>query len=166
MGHASVVTSGITATLRVGQIVFDLIAVKQQARDLLASTNHISTTLQTVRTLRRQKSELISTEEKKWVDYVLEDTEESLAGVTALVEPVRVDMEIGKFGGVSLANRAIFTFRDSPKVATNVALLSIRQQSLNTALSVLSLEEARPKTSISRGLEPSGYLEKKPPTYE
>jgi hypothetical protein len=64
-------------------------------------------------------------------------TIKTLHNVASLVEPARVDMQT-KSGKIGLVNRARFVFRDSPKVATNFARLTLTSQSLNTALTMLS----------------------------
>lgn len=164
---STTVASGITALLRIGQIVFELIAVEEQARDLLSSTNHVSTTVRRVQELRRRKSGQLQVDEKIWIDHVLDETERALANISALVEPVRVNLQTK--AGVSLRRRTIFTFRDSPKVLTNMSALAIRQQALTTALTILTIREdrsarfygAETHENAVRSTQPP-----QPPTYE
>lgn len=139
--------SGLNGLFKIGQTVYELVAVTEQAHDLLDSANHVSSSVETVRSLRHQKSGLLQAGEKRWVDRVINDTEKTLNNVASLVEPARVDMQT-KFGKIGLVNRALFVFRDSPKVATNLARLTLTSQSLNTALTMLSSREgAHPKTT-------------------
>jgi hypothetical protein len=134
----------VNALFKSGQTVYAMIAVTEQARDLLDSACHVTASVDTVRLLRRQKSGLLQSEEKRWVDRVINDTEKTLINVASLVEPARVDMQTND-GKIGLINRALFVFRDSPKVATNFARLTLTSQSLNTALTLLSSREgARP----------------------
>jgi hypothetical protein len=134
----------VNGLFKIGQTVYAMIAVTEQAHDLLDSASHVTASVETVRSLRRQKSGLLQAEEKKWVDRVINDTEKTLNNVASLVEPARVDMQTNA-GKIGLVNRALFVFRDSPKVATNFARLTLTSQSLNTALTMLSSREgARP----------------------
>lgn len=130
----------LNGLFKIGQTVYAMIAVTGQARDLLDSACHVTASVETVRSLRRQKSGLLQSEEKKWVDRVINDTEKTLNNVASLVEPARVDMQTNA-GKIGFVNRALFVFRDSPKVATNFARLTLTSQSLNTALTMLSSRE-------------------------
>ncbi|KEQ68570.1 hypothetical protein M436DRAFT_58049, partial [Aureobasidium namibiae CBS 147.97] len=130
----------LNGLFKIGQTVYAMIAVTGQARDLLDSACHVTASVETVRSLRRQKSGLLQAEEKKWVDRVINDTEKTLNNVASLVEPARVDMQTNA-GKIGFVNRALFVFRDSPKVATNFARLTLTSQSLNTALTMLSSRE-------------------------
>src|SRR6266516_5271795 len=132
------VSSVFVATLRIFQIGYELKAVGEQTRDLLDSTDHVSTGLQAVKTLRRKKSQHLDITEKKWIDEVLANTEKTLGNVAKLIEPARVDLQT-KFGHVGLVNRGLFVFRDSPRVATNLARLNLASQSLNTAMNILCM---------------------------
>ena len=139
-------SSIFTATLRISQVIYELKAVGEQTRDLLDSTNHIETSLQAVKTLRRQKSCHLDATEKRWIDDVLINTEKTLGNVATLIEPARVDLQT-KFGSVGFVNRGLFVFRDSPKVGTNLSRLNLASQSLNTAMNILCAREGRPAIS-------------------
>jgi hypothetical protein len=140
MAEGISVGTAVNGLFKIGQTVYAMIAVTEQAHDLLDSACHVTASVETVRSLRRQKSGLLQTEEKKWVDRVINDTEKTLNNVASLVEPARVDMQTNS-GKIGLINRALFVFRDSPKVATNFARLTLTSQSLNTALTLLSSRE-------------------------
>jgi hypothetical protein len=167
--------SGLNGLFKIGQTVYELVAVTEQAHDLLDSANHVSASVETVRSLRHQKSGLLQTEEKRWVDRVINDTEKTLNNVASLVEPARVDMQT-KFGKIGLVNRALFVFRDSPKVATNLARLTLTGQSLNTALTMLSSREGALSKATRAGqdsdpspLEPTIRIQEAihlPPSYQ
>jgi hypothetical protein len=167
--------TSLNTVVKIGQTVYELIAVSEQARDLLDSANHVTSSVEVVRSLRRQKSGHLQAEEKKWIDQVVNDTEKTLVNVAALVEPARVDMQT-RFGKIGLLKRALFVFRDSPKVATNLARLTLTSQSLNTALGLLSSREGLRARTIqawdSANLPPSdcsttAHIDiKSPPSYE
>lgn len=145
---AATVGTVVSTTLRISAVAYELKAVGENARDLLDSTKLVSNNLQTARTLRRQKSIHFDTNEKKWIDSVLASTDKTLSNVAALIEPARVDMQT-KFGGIGLVNRGLFVFRDSPKVQTHLARLSIASGSLNAVLNILCDREGRSASMAS-----------------
>jgi hypothetical protein len=126
-----------SVTLRLSQTVYELMAVDKQACELLDRTTQIDSCMGAVRPLRRQKSALLSSTLKKWIDHVISDTDKTLQNVAALIEPARVDMRT-KSGKVSFKNKVTFVLRDSPLVGTNLYRLAMVSQSLNTALGILS----------------------------
>jgi hypothetical protein len=137
----SAVSSAVTVTLRLSQTVYELKAVDKQACDLLDTTAHIDSCVGAVRQLRRQKSALLSSTLKRWIDHVISDTDKTVQNVAALIEPARVDMRT-KSGKVSFKNKVAFVLRDSPLVGTNLNRLAIVSQSLNTALGILSARDS------------------------
>lgn len=136
IGTATAVGSAANISLRLFQVIYEFKAVGQQTRDLLDSTKHVSSTLESARTMRQQKSAFLSSDERSWIDSIIVDTKRCLESVAALVEPARVDLQT-KSGRVGFVNRSLFVFRDSPKVATNLARLNLAHQSLNAAMGVL-----------------------------
>ena len=136
LGTATAVGSAANISLRLFQIIYEFKAVGQQTQDLLESTNHVSSTLQSAEIMRQQKSAFLTADERDCVDNIIVDTRRCLKSVAALVEPARVDIQI-KSGHVGFLNRSRFVFRDSPKVANNLARLGIAHQSLNSAMCVL-----------------------------
>ncbi|KAI5196368.1 hypothetical protein E4T39_07801 [Aureobasidium subglaciale] len=136
VGTATAIGSAANISLRLFQVIYEFKAVGEQTRDLLDSTKHVSSTLESARTMRQQKSSFLSTDERKWIDSIIIDTKRCLESVAALVEPARVDLQT-KSGRVGFVNRSLFVFRDSPKVATNLARLNLAHQSLNAAMGVL-----------------------------
>jgi hypothetical protein len=136
LGTATAVGSAANISLRLFQIIYEFKAVGQQTQDLLDSTTHVSSTLESAETMRRQKSALLTANERIWIDNIIVDTKRCLKSVAALVEPARVDIQT-KAGRVGFLNRSRFVFRDSPKVANNLARLGLAHQSLNAAMGVL-----------------------------
>lgn len=135
--YASVMEEEHTmTTLTLSQVVYQFNAVEEQARDLLDSTKHVFDNLSFARALRAQKSQHLSDTERSWIDGILGNTDKTLDNVRALIEPARVDMQTN-FGNVGFVNRSLFVFRDSPKVQTNLARLTIASGSLDNVLGIL-----------------------------
>lgn len=133
----STIGSVANATVNISQIIYNFKAVGEQARDLLSATNHVSSTLKAIRTLRHQKATALTDIEKTWIDGVCKEAEVTLQGVAALIEPARVDMQTRKSGRVSFVTRSMFVLRDSPKVESNLARLGLVTQGLNAAMVAL-----------------------------
>lgn len=127
---------GTMATLTLSQVVYQFKAVEEQARDLLESTKHVFDNLVFARAIRAQKAQHLNESERSWIDGVLVNTDKTLDNVRALIEPARVDMQTN-FGSVGFVNRSLFVLRDSPKVQTNLARLTIASGSLDNVLGIL-----------------------------
>ena len=172
---ASTITSVFTATLRISQAVYELKAVGEQTRDLLDTTKHIEDSLRNVRIVRRQKSILLTTTEKEWIDGQIKNSEKAVNGVAALIEPARVDMQSksNRTKDIRLKNRVMFVLRDSPNVTVQLTKLSIATQGLNAAMGVLCNREGHGSLAKLNGgtvkrsdRRSSSPYKKAPPTYE
>ncbi|KAI5235089.1 hypothetical protein E4T42_09771 [Aureobasidium subglaciale] len=164
IGTATAIGSAANITLRLFQVIYEFKAVGEQTRDLLDSTKHVSSTLESARTMRQQKSSFLSADERRWIDSIIVDTKRCLESVAALVEPARVDLQT-KSGRVGFVNRSLFVFRDSPKVATNLARLNLAHQSLNAAMGVLCSKGAHQQpTSELQAMTQQELVS--PPSYE
>ena len=152
---------GAVSTLTLGQAVYTFKGVDQQASELLESTRQIEANLTIARNLRQNSHQLNSTE-KTWVDGVLLNTDKTLDNVKALLEPARVDMQTN-FGNVGFSNRAMFVLRDSPKVQTNIARLTIASSSLDHVLGVLFTRQGPiAQAQIPPPLRPNaGYIDRR-----
>ena len=172
---ASTITSVFTATLRISQAVYELKAVGEQTRDLLDTTKHIEDSLRNVRIVRRQKSTLLTTTEKEWIDGQIKNSEKAVNGVAALIEPARVDMQSksNRTKDIRFKNRVMFVLRDSPNVTVQLTKLSIATQGLNAAMGVLCNREGHGSLAKLNGgtvkrsdRRSSSPYKKAPPTYE
>ncbi|KAG9516942.1 hypothetical protein KCU93_g8954, partial [Aureobasidium melanogenum] len=142
--------SGLTGLFKIGRTVYELVAVTEQTHNLLDSANHVSSSVETVRSLRRQKSGLLQAEEKKWMDRVISDTEKTLNSVASLVEPARVDIQTN-FGRIGLVNRALFVFQ--PQYSSHYAELEGEHSSQSNS----SLSRQRLFAFWNRHPESGGY---------
>jgi hypothetical protein len=134
------VSSALNFGYRSLQTGYELQAVPEQARNLLATIETSSRDIEFARSLRRRKSRILSDQEKAHFDKKIIDTEAALKGLEALVEAARVDM-MTKFGRVRAWNRALWVVRDGPQVGTSLARLNVALPALNTVVAVMSLRE-------------------------
>lgn len=117
----SAVSGALTTTVRITEKVFEILAVGEQSRSLLATINQVNQQLDTARSLRRQKSGLLSTNEKDSIQQTFKSTEEALERVARLVEKTRVDREIHG-GKVGFYSRMHFVLKDSPNIVRAVTV--------------------------------------------
>lgn len=118
----SAVSGALTTTIRITEKVFEILAVGEQSRSLLATINQVNQQLETARTLRRQKSGLLSTIEKQSIQQTFLGTEEALEHVAKLVEKTRVDQQIHG-GRVGFCSRMHFVLKDSPNIVRSMIVM-------------------------------------------
>jgi hypothetical protein len=114
----SAVSGALATSIKITEKVFEIIAVGEQSRSLLATINQVNHGLETAKTLRRQKSGLLSNDEKKTIEKTFASTEEALRHVARLVEKTRVDQQIHG-GRVGFRSRMHFVLRDSPNIVSS-----------------------------------------------
>lgn len=131
----SAVTTTITTIIKIFEVTYQLKAVGEQTADLLDTTQHVALNIREARRLRRLKDSLLNAGERLWMDKVIEDTEHTVRAVAQLIEPSRVDMQTEQ--RIAFATKAVWVFRDSPKVRDKFARLSVCHQSLNTVVACL-----------------------------
>lgn len=132
---ASAITTGITTFIKIFEVTYQLKAVCEQTADLLDTTQHVQLNIREARRLRRLKDSLLNAGERAWMDRVIEDTENAVRAVAQLIEPSRVGMQTEQ--RIQFATKAVWVFRDSPKVRDKFARLSVCHQSLNTVVACL-----------------------------
>lgn len=145
----STITAGISTVIKIAEVTYQLRAVGEQTTDLLRTTLHVDSNIREARRLLRLKHSLLTAGERTWMDGVVTDTEDAVKAIAALIEPSRVDMvqdtgrddskngEVAGKGKISMLNKAIWVFRDSPKVRDKFARLSLCHHSLGTVLACL-----------------------------
>lgn len=122
----SAITAGITTVIKIFEVTYQLKAVGEQTTDLLDTTQHVELNIREARRLRRLKDSLLNAGERTWMDKVIEDTEKAVRTVAQLIEPSRVGMQTKQ--GIDLGHRAVWVFRESPKVRDKFARLSVCHQ--------------------------------------
>ncbi|KAK6441674.1 hypothetical protein LTR95_002090 [Oleoguttula sp. CCFEE 5521] len=162
----SAISGALTTTVRITEKVFEILAVGEQSRSLLATIGQVNGQLETARTLRRQRSSLLSASEKSNIDRTFVQTDVALQQVAKLVERARVDQEVngGKLGHHT---RMLFVLKDSPGIMVSLTQLGIAAQQLNTTVVILYTLRATPPSSCVVTCNSSRLLERRPPpSYE
>jgi hypothetical protein len=117
----SAVSGALATSIKITEKVYEIIAVGEQSRSLLTTINQVNQQLETAKTLRRQKSGVLSTSEKETIEQTFASTEEALDHVARLVEKTRVDQQIHG-GKVGFRSRMHFVLRDSPNIVRSVTI--------------------------------------------
>jgi len=162
----SAISTAITVSLRITEKIYEIIAVRQEAKDLLEITSRTTTKLDQAKVLRRQKSALLSVMEKSMISDAFTGAEKAIETVAKLIEPARADLDVSggrEAGNVRFMTRMRFVFRDTAQIPVSLQKLTIASNDLNMAITTLNLKEP------SRLLHPEGYSNldlKLPPTYE
>jgi hypothetical protein len=137
----SAVSGAIVTSIKITEKVFEIVAVGEQSRSLLATINQVNHQLETAKTLRRQLSGLLSASEKESIELTFASTEEALQHVAKLVESPRVDQQIHG-GKVGFRSRMQFVLRDSPNIVRSATFAHISVPFfLLTRHQVVSLEQ-------------------------
>ena len=170
MDGASALTafsSVLTSTVKFAEKAFEYSAVDAQSRAVLQTVTQVSSQLRDAKTLRRQKSALFTTFEKRMFDDTFQHTDEAIQQVAGLAERARADMEVTG-GRVKPNTRLLFVLRDSPNIHVSLTKLGIASQSLNMAIFTLTNREGRSSIVSATNASPplnQGEL-RPPPTYE
>lgn len=156
-------TNASTLVLRFANKIYEIMAVEQDAKDLLETTAQISSQLEHAKKLRRQKSDVLRYDEKDMVDRVIDTSEQTIHSVASLAEPVRVDMKTSG-GQVRLTTRLQFVFRDMAQIPLCLSKLGIAGSNINHILTILySREDPRERP---RSDTPRHRTSPNPPTYQ
>jgi len=131
----SAVTSGLNTIIKICEITYALKAVKEQTTALLSTTQHVERNILEAKRLLQQKSELLSFEEKSWMERQVGDTEDALRTVSTLVEAARVNIQSS--GSPNMKTKVVWVFRDNLKAGEKMTHLSLCAGSLNSVINAL-----------------------------
>ena len=135
------IASGVSISLKILEVSYQLKAVDEQTSGLLRITEHVNRNLSEARRLRRLKAPLISAEDGAWMDQQINDCEQALQEVQQLIEPARV--ATATTDSISAKIRVLWVFRDCPRVASKRARLSTCHQTLNNIIHILQTRNFR-----------------------
>ena len=131
----TIAISGVTTSIRLFQVTYQLKAVGGQTGVLLTTVKHVERNINEALRLHQLKGALLSNGESKWMDNIIDYTYKALLEVSKLIEKVRIHQETKNY--ISLGHRAMWVLRDHPDVVEKHQKLSIRHQSLTAVISCL-----------------------------
>jgi len=162
----SALSSVLTTTVKIAEKAFEISAVNDQAKNLLQTVNQLSGQLKDARSLRRQKSALLTTFEKRMFEDTFKHTDTAIRGVATIAERARADMDVSG-GCLRVSTRLLFVLRDSPGIQTRLTQLGIASQGLNSVIMILSSREGRSQILLGgdNGSSINLWDSKPPPNY-
>lgn len=107
---------------------YQLYAADEETKDLLKTIRHVTLNVEEVRRRRRQNASHLSPRDLAWIDALISDTADAIAGLATLVEGARVDKEIKE--SISWWNKGCWVFYYAPKVKEKYQKLTMCHQSL------------------------------------
>lgn len=110
------------------EILYQLYVAEERTGDLLQTIRHITLNVENVRRLRRLNAGHLSTRDLTWIDSLIGDTEDAIAGLARLVERARVDKETRE--NISWWNKGRWVAYYGPKVNEKYVKLTLCYQSL------------------------------------
>lgn len=155
----------IVSTVKTAEKIFEICAVDDQARSLLATVDQVMSQLRDARALRHKKSSLFTTFEKQTFDSCFSHADRAITQVAALAERPRADMKVSG-GRVKFNTRVLYMLRDSPNVQVTLTQLAIASQSLNSTFMTLMNRECRSEVPVMTGGNSPVEGFRPPPTYD
>ena len=127
--------SGIGATLKILEVLYQVQATDEQTSDILNTANHVERNLKEAQRLLRMKAAFIDREDMEWVKSTLQDTREALQSISKLIEPARVEKMTKNEMGVMV--KTFWAFKYYPQARDKQAKLNVCHQTLMAVISRL-----------------------------
>lgn len=128
-------TSGIGATLKILEVLYQIQATDEQTSDILNTANHVDRNLKEAQRLLQMKAAFIDREDNEWVKSTIQDTREALQSLSKLIEPARVEKMTKKDIGMMV--KTFWAFKYNPQARDKQAKLIICHQTLMAVISRL-----------------------------
>ena len=128
-------TSGISATIKICEVVYQIQATDEQTSDILNTSNHVERNLKEAQRLFRIKAAFIDRHDYEWAKSTMQDTRVALQGIAKLIEPARVAKITRKDLGIM--TKTYWAFKYNPQARDKQAMLSVCHQTLMAVLTRL-----------------------------
>ena len=134
--------SGISATIKICEVVYQIQATDEQTSDILNTSNHVERNLKEAQRLFRIKADFIDRHDYEWAKSTMQDTRVALQGIAKLIEPARVAKITKK--DIGIMTKTYWAFKYNPQARDKHAMLSVCHQTLMAVLT--RLHSANPPT--------------------
>lgn len=124
-----------------------LSSVNEQTVEMLKTTDHTLTQLHEARRLRQLKAPLLDPDEILWMENTILDVENAARDVAVLLEPIRVEREIGS-GKLSLGRQFRWAYRDNQRARDMTNRLLACHSSLMAVLARLQRLDTPESTAV------------------
>lgn len=127
--------SGIGATIKIFEVVYQIQATDEQTSDILNTANHVERNLKEAQRLLRAKAAFLDIHDYEWVESVIRDTRDALQGLAKLIEPARVEKLIKN--DIGMMTKAYWAFKSNPQARDKHAMLNLCHQTLMVVITRL-----------------------------
>ncbi|KAM0795113.1 hypothetical protein BDR22DRAFT_977193 [Usnea florida] len=128
-------TSGIGATLKILEVLYQIQATDEQTSDILNTANHVDRNLNEAQRLLEMKASFIDHKDKEWVISTIQDIREALKSISKLIEPARVEKMTKN--DIGILAKTFWAFKYNPQARDKQAKLVICHQTLMVVISRL-----------------------------
>lgn len=125
---SSCFASGIGATIKIVEVIYQIRATDEQTSDILNTANHVERNLKEADRLLRQKGSLLDKDENAWAVSAIRDAREALQSVAKLIEPARVEKMTRKDIGVM--TKTFWAFKSNTQARDKHAMVNVCHQTL------------------------------------
>ena len=130
-----IVSSGINATIKIFEVVYQIQATDEQTSDILNTTSHVERNLREAQRLFGIKAALLERHDYEWVVSAIQDTRSALQSVAKLIEPARVAKMTQK--DIGMITKTCWAFKSSPQARDKQAMLNVCHQTLMVVITRL-----------------------------
>ena len=127
--------SGISATIKLCEVLYQIQATDEQTSDILNTSNHVQRNLKEAQRLFRIKAAFIDRHDYEWAKSTMQDTRIALQGIAKLIEPARVAKITKK--DIGIMTKTYWAFKYNPQARDKHAMLSVCHQTLMAVLTRL-----------------------------
>ena len=131
----STFASGISATIKICEVLYQIQATDEQTSDILNTSNHVERNLKEAQRLFRIKAAFIDRHDYEWAKSTMQDTRAALQGIAKLIEPARVAKITKK--DIGIMTKTYWAFKYNPQARDKQAMLSVCHQTLMAVLTRL-----------------------------
>lgn len=132
---SSCFASGISATIKIFEVAYQIQATDEQTSDILNTTCHVERNLQEAQRLFRIKAALLDRHDYEWVVSAIRDTRNALQSVAKLIEPARVAKMTQK--DIGMMTKTCWAFKSNPQARDKHAMLNVCHQTLMVVITRL-----------------------------
>ncbi|KAB8343080.1 hypothetical protein FH972_022674 [Carpinus fangiana] len=138
-GGLSTLASSVGVAVKLLQTIYEVKAVTKKTESLITTTTLVLNTLDNSKRLRRQKSGLLETTQKRWMDNeVFPRSHAAIVSVSELISRARVDRAAYK-DRIRVSTKLRFVLMESPSVLEKLHEMGIVYTALTGAFTQLSM---------------------------
>ena len=127
--------SGISATIKIFEVAYQIQATDEQTSDILNTTGHVERNLNEAQRLLRTKAAFLDRHDYQWVVSAIQDTRHVLQSIAKLIEPARVARMTQQDIGV--ITKTCWAFKSNPQARDKHAMLNVCHQTLMVVINRL-----------------------------